>query len=324
MILSIIIPFYKVEDYLDECLSSIFRIATHDDFEVILVNDGTPDNSMAIAERYAASYENVHILDQENQGLSAARMNGLALASGDYVWFIDSDDWVLQEGFREVIELVKNKVADLIVTPLLTIYPDNGKKQKDFDTVVPRIGTGKEYLRNHAFPIWAAPRYIIHRRLFHSTSLFFPLGLLHEDEYFGRVLLYLAQSVFILEEPAYAYRIREGSITTVPKIKSSEDILKVHELLMSFSESCVQPDDRKWFQYDTLRMIRKSFTRNERLLSTKAFKSFRRKNLHYILKEYKRYGTSLSFFERVSDLSLFIFPILHTRLFYLKKRLFDE
>lgn len=324
MLLSIIVPVYNVERYLEECLSSIFGTQhPNEDFEVIVVNDGTPDNSMDIVRRYAAAHDNLHILEQANQGLSAARMNGLALAKGDYIWFVDSDDYLLPEWQSAVLQLLETDSPDLCISPLMWAYQNDSANRIDIRSEVPRRGIGKDYLQQHLFPIYAAPRYIIRRKLFDNTDLFFPDGLLHEDEYFGRVLLYEAKSAVILDAPVYVYRIREGSITTVPKIKSSVDILKIHELLMSYSESNVLAQDKKWFQKDALRLIRTGFTRNEKLFSTKEFKAFRRKNLKYILAEYRKYRRNLSVKEWLSDISLYICPKLHIRLYYLFEPLFN-
>lgn len=95
MNLSIIIPIYNVEKYLSDCLNSVINQKKSDlTYEIIIVNDGTPDNSLKIAEDYAKSHNNITIISQENQGLGGARNTGLKAASGDYVWFIDSDDWI--------------------------------------------------------------------------------------------------------------------------------------------------------------------------------------------------------------------------------------
>ena len=93
--LSIIIPVYDVEAYLPECLDSIFsQRDALSDIEVILVNDGSPDGSAAILEEYRKRYDNITVITQSNQGLSLARMNGLERAQGEYVWFVDSDDYL--------------------------------------------------------------------------------------------------------------------------------------------------------------------------------------------------------------------------------------
>ena len=93
--LSIVIPIYNVEKYLYTCLLSIM---TQDipltDYEVILINDGSSDGSLVIAERFAAQYSNIRLISQENRGLSGARNRGIEEAQGEYIWFIDSDDYI--------------------------------------------------------------------------------------------------------------------------------------------------------------------------------------------------------------------------------------
>ncbi|MDH6314239.1 glycosyltransferase involved in cell wall biosynthesis [Parabacteroides sp. PFB2-10] len=95
MHLSLIIPVYNVEAYLEECLDSCLeQDIPHSDYEIIAINDGSPDGSLAILERYAAKYPNITVLSQENRGLSATRNRGIEVAKGEYIWFIDSDDWI--------------------------------------------------------------------------------------------------------------------------------------------------------------------------------------------------------------------------------------
>ena len=94
-LLSIILPVYNVAPFVERCLDSIFVGETKEtEFEVIIINDGSQDDSMRRAAPFAASHTNLSIVNQENQGLSAARMRGLSKAAGEYVWFVDSDDWL--------------------------------------------------------------------------------------------------------------------------------------------------------------------------------------------------------------------------------------
>lgn len=320
MKLSIIIPVFNVEDYLEACLHSLFdHSVPKDEFEVIIVNDGSPDRSIDIAKLYANQHSNIRILEQDNQGLSAARTNGLGLAKGDYVWFVDSDDWLLSQGLPTVInDINKYSDADVLSYPLLRVYEmEQRDNHPDYQVKDEAVFPGKEVLQNRIVPVFAIQRFVIQRRLFSDSYLCFPTGLLFEDEYFGRVLLYIAKKVFTSNRPVYAYRQRSGSITTVLNVYSASDLLKIHQLLLSFREYRVLPEDKRWFEKDVLRLLRSSFTRNEKLYLTKEFKSFRRQHLPYILKEYRIYGASLSFAEWLSDISLFLFPVLHTRLYYL-------
>ena len=128
MRLSIIIPVYNVEAYVGKTLESVFRTtARAEDFEVIVVNDGTRDNSMEVVRQYA-NRPNITIVEQENQGLSAARMNGLAVAKGEYVWFVDSDDWLVDDGVGKVLKLLEEREgAEVLMFPIVWNYEDTAK-----------------------------------------------------------------------------------------------------------------------------------------------------------------------------------------------------
>ena len=104
MKLSIIIPVYNVEKYVEKCLRSCAeQDLPSDEYEIIVVNDGTKDSSLEIVERVAKDYSNIAIISQENAGLSAARNKGLSLAKGEYIWFIDSDDWIEKNCLQKII-----------------------------------------------------------------------------------------------------------------------------------------------------------------------------------------------------------------------------
>ena len=108
MDLSIIVPVYNVEKYVRSCIESIFKQGLDEDrFEVIIVNDGTKDGSMKVVRQFA-DRPNLTILEQENQGLSAARMKGCSVAGGEYLWFVDSDDYLVEDGVGKVLALLRS------------------------------------------------------------------------------------------------------------------------------------------------------------------------------------------------------------------------
>ena len=107
ILLSLIIPVYKVEAFIYQCLNSIFsQITENNSIELIIVNDGSPDNSMSIVEELTKDKPHITIVNQQNQGLSVARNTGLSHAKGEYVWFIDSDDWLLPNAIEDVLNYI--------------------------------------------------------------------------------------------------------------------------------------------------------------------------------------------------------------------------
>ena len=124
MLVSIIIPIYNVEKYIEQCFTSIYaQDISEDIFEVIAVNDGTPDNSMSIVKTIASQHKNLVIINQENQGLSVARNTGLDHAKGEYIWFVDSDDWLTKDSLSIVLDtIISYPKIDVFATVLMMQY----------------------------------------------------------------------------------------------------------------------------------------------------------------------------------------------------------
>lgn len=124
MLVSIIIPIYNVEQYIEQCFTSIYaQDISEDIFEVIAVNDGTPDNSMSIVKTIASQHKNLVIINQENQGLSVARNTGLDHAKGEYIWFVDSDDWLTKDSLSIVLDtIISYPKIDVFATVLMMQY----------------------------------------------------------------------------------------------------------------------------------------------------------------------------------------------------------
>ena len=122
--LSIIVPVYKTEKYLEQCVDSILA-QTISDYEIILVDDGSPDGCGVICDRYAREHENVQVIHKQNQGLTAARQTGIAAAQGTYVAFVDSDDWVSPDMYEHLLtQAVQNK-ADLVSGGFIQEFDDH-------------------------------------------------------------------------------------------------------------------------------------------------------------------------------------------------------
>lgn len=248
--LSIIIPVYKVEEFIKNCLESVYaQDVPIDSYEVIVVNDGTPDNSMNIVLEFANKYENLRIINQENRGLSVARNNGLNVALGEYVWFVDSDDWIKENCLKKIMDLIDDHQTDVLSMPLLYFYEQKGKINKeDFYASKIQIISGKEYLFNK-FPYGASQRYILKRAFLSKNNLNFYPDLLHEDGVFGPKILYMAKQVCVLNQSFYNYRIRSlGSIMSSWKKKNSEDLVFGYKILELFVNNLniKEPDKSKF------------------------------------------------------------------------------
>lgn len=243
-ILSIIIPIYKVEKYIRTCLESIItQIDNKQNIELILINDGTPDRSAEIAESIIKDFKFAKIIAQRNQGLSVARNNGLKYASGEYVWFIDSDDSICPDSIYGIMEALKRK-PDLLQLNYQYTYEDERVPipiipDIDYDIVK----SGKEVIAKACLPVPA--QFTIYRRQFLiDNELLFMPGILHEDSEFKPRATYLAKSILWHRPIVYNYLQRtSGSITSNYRLKNGSDSLKVNDSLHFFYKSYVTEKD---------------------------------------------------------------------------------
>lgn len=226
MILSIIIPVYKVERYIRKTLMSIFgQHFSPADVEVIVVNDGTPDKSMQIVAEFS-SEKSLKVISQENKGLSAARNAGLKIASGKYVWFVDSDDWLEDKALEKLIPILKDSKEDVLFLAMKE-YLEDGTLYRtlNFDVLKPssRVLPGFQIILNEPnLKIRTTPiqRYLINRFFLLDNNLYFLHGIYHEDIELSVRMLLSCPKVLILPIVGYCYLLRNsGSITSSPELR---------------------------------------------------------------------------------------------------------
>lgn len=212
MLISIIVPVYKVEPYLRECIDSILA-QTYRDFELILVDDGSPDRCGAICDEYAAQDSRIRVVHQENGGLSAARNTGLEIAAGDYITFVDSDDVVHPEYLSFLFEILCKTGADISICRFLR-YSGETPAAEPCEIAISAVMTGREscyaLYGDEAVVYTTAWGKLYRRKLFEGVR--YPVGRIHEDEATTYKLLYQANKVAVLENELYLYRQNLDSI----------------------------------------------------------------------------------------------------------------
>ena len=283
MILSIIIPVYNVERYIQDCISSIYNQNISENvFEVIIVNDGTPDKSIELISPIIAQKTNTRIINQKNQGLSIARNNGLKLAKGEYVWFVDSDDSLLPGSIEKVLTVLEgHKGIDVIATVLLQKKESNGAIAIEY-TPDYSVRTGREYMFR-GNNLGASQRYILRRNFLLDNNLFFMPNVYHEDGEFGHKMMYLAKSVYVMPEPVYCYLLRSsGSIMSTRKMKMNYDLIAIYKELEGFCKSKVEERDKIRFLSLAANCLYDTILFSRRVILTNEFKHFYLENKDYI------------------------------------------
>lgn len=231
--LSFIVPVYNVEDYLNECLDSIIvQIEGMNCVEIILVDDGSTDNSGTICDEYGKIYSYIQVIHQKNLGLSCARNAGLKVASGKYIAFVDSDDKITQGSLQKIISWVEKTKADIYFMQAKKFY-SNGYKVDLGDGINHKniYGRSKREVikfiaKSKKYPGSACTK--LYRRAFLiEAGLYFPNDRRYsEDLGFVRDCLLTANSFDCIDIPYYEYRQnREGSITNSFSIKKFNDIV---------------------------------------------------------------------------------------------------
>jgi glycosyltransferase involved in cell wall biosynthesis len=233
--LSIIIPVYNVDLYLIECLESVFN-QDISECEIIAINDGSTDGSGNILDEYQQRYPDFIVIHQTNKGLSGARNTGIEKAHGDYIYFLDSDDYLLPDSIQLILYKIKENSCEIIGFNALI---DNTKFFTcNILSESPMIGTNffeDFYLKNTFYPIVNVWLYVYKLDFIRSNNLIFLEGFYHEDIHFSSICFCLTRSIIVFDIPILRYRLyREGSISATVCLKNLKDKSFINRYLNIF------------------------------------------------------------------------------------------
>ncbi len=232
-LISVIVPVYNVDKYLKKCLNSIIR-QTYKNLEIIVVDDGSTDSSGRICDEYKIKDERIKVIHKKNGGLSSARNAALDIAKGDYISFVDSDDWIKENLYECVVEELIKSGADIAVFAN-ACEKENGKIWEN-----PFMGTYKELdnielMNNYVSGIdikTIACNKIYKKELF--DNLRFPEGRIYEDEYIMHEILGKCRKAVFINKCLYVWFIRKGSITNSKFSRKQFDIFDVKEKKIAY------------------------------------------------------------------------------------------
>jgi len=210
-LISVIVPVYKVEPYLDRCVESIVN-QTYENLEIILVDDGSPDNCPAMCDAWAEEDARIRVIHKENGGLSDARNAGMAVASGELMGFIDSDDWIHPDMYRKLYENMAQNGSDISACGVEMVWEDGTPSRMltapgccVMDTEEALLACIEETSLKQ--PIW----YKLYKTAL-IRDLPFPVGKCHEDVFWTYQAVGRAKKVSVFDTPLYYYLQRSGSI----------------------------------------------------------------------------------------------------------------
>ncbi len=233
---SIIIPVYNVEPYLRECLESVLQ-QSFADWEAVCVNDGSTDNSATILEEYGHKDGRFKIVNQPNGGLSAARNTGLKAAVGEYVLFLDSDDWLESNALKIISQSLNDE--DMLCFSGRRFFEKENRYHEADQLKAWSYATGMDYYNENALAVrdFAFVCVVLRaykREFLLSHELWFKEGIFHEDNLFTPLACYFAKEVKVVNDCLYDYRVRANSITTTGNVKRLRDLLGTANSLAAF------------------------------------------------------------------------------------------
>lgn len=268
---SVIVPVYNVEKYIRKCLESLIS-QTLEEIEIIIVNDGTKDNSMEIVKEYQEKYsKKIICLEKENGGLSDARNYAIPYAKGEYIAFLDSDDYVEKNTYKDMYELAKKEDADLVECDFYWEYPDKTKED------IGVIYNGKEEMLEKVRVV--AWNKLIKKDILEKTQIRFPKGYRYEDVEFTYKLIPYLEKIAFLKKTCIHYVQRSNSISNSQNERTKEIFDVLENVVKYYKEKNIYEEYEEVLEYiyaryllcsSLLRMVKieDKSTRNELLNKT--------------------------------------------------------
>ncbi|MBS6519856.1 MAG: glycosyltransferase family 2 protein [Clostridiales bacterium] len=248
-LISIIVPIYKVEKYLPECIDSIIR-QTYKNIEIILVDDGSPDHCGKICDEYKKKDDRIVVIHKENGGLSDARNAGLAIAKGEYLNFVDSDDKLPENSIERLYKMAVDSCAQMVIGGFERFKDETGEVFFSTDcegertTVMTKLEAMEDFFRDGC-QAWA----VLYEKRIHE-DIYFPKGEINEDEAVVFQLYDRCQTIVVTNAVVYSYRNREESITTTSF--SENKLVAVEHYKNNYlwlKEKYPQLSDKAWVRY---------------------------------------------------------------------------
>lgn len=240
--ISVIIPVYNIEQYVEECITSIIN-QTYDYIEVIVIDDGSTDNSGLICDSLAKKDSRISVYHKANGGLASARNYGISKASGEWIIHVDGDDWLEPNALELLFETAVKSKSEIVFCNERWVYSDHVMYSK----VVDWTGNKMEDLNNYISSGWvrlANP--LIHRKLYTSYGIKSPEGIsMCEDFYVIVPLCYHADRITTIHYPLYNYRQRDSSIIRTINPKNENDEISVYVFVINYFEKIGVIDEYK-------------------------------------------------------------------------------
>jgi len=309
---SVIVPVYNVENYLAKCLDSLVN-QTLKDIEIIVVNDGSPDNSQDIIDKYAKKYSVIKAYKKENGGLSDARNYGIKKASGEYIAFVDSDDYVDTSMYEKMYNKAIENNYDIVVCDLNYIYPD--KKIEAYSNIPNDTDNINKVFLN-IYP--AAWNKLFKKELLKNIE--FKKGIWFEDVEFIYRLLPRIKTIGVIHEHLYQYLQRNGSITRKKDQRIYNYIDNLNGVVEYYKENNLFHKYHKELEYVYVRYIYATFIKQATIFEKDEYDNAVTKAIKNVKEHFPKYRFNKYFYHNLKGIYLLLFNKNIAKIVYKKNR----
>ncbi len=279
--ISVIVPVYKVEAYLDRCVQSVLK-QTYTNFELILVDDGSPDNCGAMCDAWAQKDTRIRVIHKTNGGLSDARNVGFEASTGEWITFIDSDDYV----HPQMLEALYDAVMEHDVKVSICGYTHTTGEPLEATDFTAKVWKPEDFYLQHNVNATVAWGKLYHR----NTVLLYPKGKLHEDEYITYRILFACKQIAVVAAPLYGYFLNQQSITKQkwnPKRMDAFEALEGQVDYFRKNGYAKLAHDRAWIFWGNIKRQITSIFGQEQGFARMRYLYACRRNLRRILRKYR-------------------------------------
>jgi len=307
---SVIVPVYNVEKYLEKCLDSLVN-QTLKDIEIIVVNDGSPDKSQEIIDKYAKKYKQIKPYIKENGGLSDARNFGLKKAAGEYIAFVDSDDYVDINMYEKMYNKAIKNNLDIVVCDLNYVYED-GKKQR----VSSKVKNDTTDIKKVYINIYPCAWNKIYKKDLFKNNVEFKKGVWFEDVDFLYKILPYVKNIGVVKEPLSQYVQRDGSITKTFDKRLYNYIDNFNELIEFYKERNLYEKYKKELEYCYVRYIYATFINQATNFNRKEYDAAVKTAIINVKKHFPNYRKNKYFYTNIKGIYLLSFCKALSKIIY--------
>ena len=316
MKVSVIVPVYNTEKYLDKCLNSLVN-QTLKDIEIIVVNDGTKDNSQKIIDKFKKKYSNIKSYIKENGGLSSARNYGIEKSTGDYIAFLDSDDYVQLDMYEKLYLKAIESDFDVTVCDIKYIYED---KEVLVDSKLSNDIKTKKDIKKAMVNIYPAVWNKLYKRSLFENKVMFKQGIWYEDvEFLYRLFPYI-NSIGVVKENLINYVQRDGAITKTFNDKVFDYISNWNGILDFYKENNFYNEYKLEIEYCYVRYLYATFINVASNFENKeSYKKAISLAIENVKNNFPSYKKNKYFYKSLKGIYLLLFNKLIAKLLYIKK-----